>query len=128
LGIIPQPRGGDTIQIPRPHRAPIKRFPIRRQRDPIGAKGDVRDGQARAGDGVDGFAPDVGDELLLGADGGVAVEVAPGGAGAEVDDYEAVAAFGRRVGDVGDSEAGGGEVWAEVEADVVEVLGGSVSV
>lgn len=48
--------------------------------------------------------------------------MAPGVAGAEVEGYEAVAAFGAGVGDVGDTEAGGGEVRAEVESDVVEVL------
>ena len=49
------------------------------------------------------------------------VEVAPGGAGAEVDDDDAVAAFGGGVGDVGYAFPGGGQGGAEVEAHVVEV-------
>ena len=49
--------------------------------------------------------------------------MAPGGVGAEVDGYEAVAAFGAGVGDIGYTETGWGEGGAEVEADVVEVLG-----
>lgn len=126
---VPQARRGDAVEIPRAHRAPVEGFPVGGERDAVGAEGDVGDGEAGAGEGVDGFAPDVGDDLLFGADGGVAVEVAPGQAGAEVEGYEAVAAFGAGVGDVGDAEAGGREVRAEVEADVVEVLcGGVVSV
>jgi len=60
--------------------------------------------------------------LKLGVGARVAVEVAPGVAGGEVDDDEAVAAFGGGVGEVGDAGGvGGGEVGAEVEAEVVEV-------
>lgn len=85
---VPQARRGDAVEVPRAHRAPVEGFPVGGERDAVGADGDVGDvgdGEAGAGDGVDGFAPDGGDELRLGADGGVAVEVAAGLAGAEVE-------------------------------------------
>ena len=49
--------------------------------------------------------------------------MAPGFAGAEVDDYDSVAALGGRVGDVGDAAlaGGAGKARAEVKSDVVEV-------
>jgi len=53
---------------------------------------------------------------------GNAVKMAPGLAGAEIDDYDAVAALRRGVGDIGYALAGGGDIRAYIEADVVDVL------
>jgi len=50
--------------------------------------------------------------------------MAPGLTGAKIDHYDTVAALRRGVGDVGYAFAGGSDVWAEIEADVVDVLVG----
>jgi len=115
-GVVAQARGGDAVQIAARDGGPVEGFAVG-----AGRAGD--DALVGAGDAVDGLAPDELEELLLGADLRDVVEVAPRGAGAEVDDDEAVAAFGAGVGDVGDSLARGGDVRPEVETDVVEVLG-----
>lgn len=61
------------------------------------------------------------EEARLWAYGGEVVEVAPGGAGAEVDNNDPVPAFGGGIGDVGNTGAGRGKGRADVEAHVVEV-------
>lgn len=50
------------------------------------------------------------------------VEMSPGGAGAEVDDNDAVAALRGGVGDVGNAAGGGSEGGPKIETDVVQVL------
>lgn len=50
------------------------------------------------------------------------VEMAPGLAGAQIDDDNTIAAFGGRVRNVGNAFTRCGDVGAEVEANIVEIL------
>jgi len=119
--LSPQQRSRDTIKITPARRSKEQRLSITAQRNPISAETKVLL-RLPSHETVHGLAPDEGQELKLGVGARVAVQVAPGVAGGEVDDHEAVATFGGGVGEVGDAGGvGGGEVVAEVEADVVEV-------
>jgi hypothetical protein len=88
--------------------------------DSIGAEGGGCDGLAHARVVVGGHTPDLEEEAGFWAPGFDVVEVVPGGAVAEVDDRDTVAAFGG-VGDVGYLFSGEEEGGAEIEAHVVEV-------
>ena len=123
---VAQALRGDAVQIAAADDAPVERRAIRAQSDTVGAEAAVGDGRGGAGVVVEGLAPDEGGDAELGAEVGGVVEVAPGLAGAEVDGDEAVAAFGAGVSHVGDALARGGEMGAEVEAHVVDVLGGGL--
>ena len=119
--LCPQQRSRDTIQITPTCRTKEQRLSITAQRDAISAETKIL--LRFAGhEAIDGLAPDEGKELKLGVGARVAVEVAPGVPRGEVDDHQAIAAFGGGIGEVSDAGGvGGGEVGAEVEADVVEV-------
>jgi len=117
----PQQRSRDTIQITPARRSKEKRMSITAQRNPIRAKAQILL-RLSGHEAVNRLTPDERQELKLRVGARVAVEVAPGVAGGEVDDDEPVVAFGGGVGYVGDAGGvGGGEVGAEIEADVVEV-------
>lgn len=123
--VIAQTCGRNAVQIPRANSCPEQRFAITRKGDAVGAIG-PREDSAGAGNGVDWLSPDDGGGEEFDMDHGYVVEMAPGLGGAEIDGYNAVATFGRRVGYVGYALARWGVGGAEIEADVVEVLGGEV--
>ena len=119
--LSPQQRSRDTIKITPARRPKEQRLSITAQRNPISAETKVLL-RLPSHETVHGLAPDEGKELKLGVGARVAVEVAPGVPRGEVDDHQAIAAFGGGIGEVSDAGGvGGGEVGAEVEADVVEV-------
>lgn len=118
---IAQTGCGNRVEIASTDSRPVQRFAIGGQSDTVRAKS-VECDLARGIERVDDFAPDDSCEAEFGVDLRDAVEVAPGFAGAEIDDDDTVAAFNGRVGDVCYALAGGGDARAEVEADVVDVL------
>ena len=122
--LVAQPRRRHAVQPSAARRREIHGLARGRQRDAVRAEVHVADGRARRAVAVHGLAPDGRHEACGRLHGGDVGQVAPGGAGAEVDGHERVGAFGAGVGDVGDALARGGEGGVEVEADVVQVLWG----
>ena len=103
----------------------VERFAVRRERNAIGAVSiveDTYDYKTVATNGRDGFAPNEGDGLPLYMYLRSVVYVTLGEASTEVNDNDLIAAFGIRVGDVGDALAGSCDARAEIEAEFVEIL------
>jgi hypothetical protein len=121
LAALPQLRRRDTIQPAATNRAKVQILAISRQRNAVAAQRDRRQRLVRARNVVQRVAPDVGHEAALSAHLGDVVEVAPGVARAQVDDDDAVAALGARVGNVRYAFACRRQRGTQVEAHVVEV-------
>ena len=61
-GVVKQAGGGDAVEVAAAGDAPVQGLAVGGESDAIGAEGVVNDGEAGAGDLVDDFSPDVGDD------------------------------------------------------------------
>jgi hypothetical protein len=122
LGLVAEGGGADAVEFGAGEGAVEDSAAVVADGDAVGAELDGSGGLAGFG-GVDGAAFGEDDEAGLGDGAGVVVEAAPGFAGGEVDDDDAVGAVAGGVGDVGDASDAVSVFGAdgEVEADVVEV-------
>lgn len=119
--MVPQPIRRNTIQVPATSDGPEEGIASVHKRNTVRSRGVERVVPALGIIVIDVLAPDLLEVALRGGDVHRVVEVAPAFARADVDDHEAVAALLRRVGDVDDAGARGGDVGPEIDAEIVEV-------
>jgi len=116
-----QQGGGNAVQVGGADSGPEKCGAVSGECDAVRSGSRRAVSQKPARDGERSLAPDGRGKLGLSAHRGVAVEVAPGGRGAEIDRDKTIAAFGAGIGNVGDAKPGCGDGGAEVKSDIVEV-------